>query len=613
MKKQFLFLLLLGLLCSVGNVWGDETDELTYSICSSSGSSPNIVFSFTGSDFTINTGSVSKAQGGSGTGYNLSGYMKFTKDKSYTIVVPDGVEVSSVAFVGAANDNGASTITIGEENLSIDGRKTYYPDYHTYTHNYATPTSSNILFSVSGKDACVNIKISYRISSNPSISASDASIAATESGVEVTKDIAVTGSNLTGSTLTAVLSPAVDGLSVSLGSNTITDGSISTTATLHYTQTANASGSTNLTLSDGTTSKSVTITYSASVEEWTLQTVSSAAIWDFSTKVSGSKSYTGEDQGIEHVYANISELSFSDGFDATTIAFTGEYPFRGNSNKYAQNGTLRIHVAYPGNIIVKFSDTGTKASDSATKRYLVVNDETTEYWTSREKTGDGAYSARLNVTTDAISVPAGDVTIKGTNAIIVTYLSYTPIFPITINGTYGWASMYLDFPAKVPAGATAYYASAVTNSAVTLSPISAGQVIPANTGVVVSGAAGNYDFAYSAEEPVSVGTNYFKGCLVATAVEASTKYVLSAESTPGSCVFGLYTGTTLGAYKAYMDATDRPAGAPDRIQFIIEGENNATNIENIESAGKAVKFIENGRILILRDDITYDALGRIVK
>ncbi len=209
---------------------------------------------------------------------------------------------------------------------------------------------------------------------------------------------------------------------------------------------------------------------------------------------------------------------------------------------------------------------------------------------------------------------AGSYTIKqGTGQSYLAYvgITYTSM-PLAITSA-GWASIYLDFPAKVPTGVTAYYASAVTNSAVTLSPISAGQVIPANTGVVVSGAAGNYDFAYSAEEPVSVVTNYFKGCLVATAVEASTKYVLSPESTPGDCVFGLYAGTTLGAYKAYMDATDRPAGAPDRIQFIIEGENNATNIEDIESAGKAVKFIENGRILILRDGITYDALGRIVK
>ena len=46
---------------------------------------------------------------------------------------------------------------------------------------------------------------------------------------------------------------------------------------------------------------------------------------------------------------------------------------------------------------------------------------------------------------------------------------------------------------------------------------------------------------------------------------------------------------------------------------IVGEENNATNIENIQFDEKAVKFMENGQIYILREGVVYDALGRTVK
>ena len=264
-------------------------------------------------------------------------------------------------------------------------------------------------------------------STDPVISAADASIVATESGVEVTQDIAVTGANLTGSTLTATLSPAVSGLSVTLASNTITDGAISTTATIHYTQTANAKGSTTLTLSDGTTSKDVTITYKAKVVAATLKTISEEITWDWTKlkAITTSALYNSSDKAIklsgetvpsmndDIVYTDYedSEMTIDAAFDAEAISFKGQYPIR--NDKFCQNGTVHFKTSVPGSIVVKFSDTGSSASSTAVKRYLQVNGEQTEYWTSREKTGEGAYSAQLNVTSGAIEVPAGDVTING--------------------------------------------------------------------------------------------------------------------------------------------------------------------------------------------------------
>ena len=46
---------------------------------------------------------------------------------------------------------------------------------------------------------------------------------------------------------------------------------------------------------------------------------------------------------------------------------------------------------------------------------------------------------------------------------------------------------------------------------------------------------------------------------------------------------------------------------------IIEAENGATNIQNVEGNEAAVKFIENGKVLILREGVVYDMTGRVVR
>ena len=178
------------------------------------------------------------------------------------------------------------------------------------------------------------------------------------------------------------------------------------------------------------TKMSLTMAKRAAVTE--LAVVSEATTWNFSNDVTLSANHTGDlkNEGdalsTEQIYANIEDLSFAETFKADALAFTGEYPFRSNSKKYAQNGTLHFKTSVAGKIIVTFSDTGSSASATAVKRYLMVNGEQTEYWASRENNGDEAYAAQLNVTTGEIDVPAGDVTIKGSSAITVSKIIFTP-------------------------------------------------------------------------------------------------------------------------------------------------------------------------------------------
>ncbi len=46
---------------------------------------------------------------------------------------------------------------------------------------------------------------------------------------------------------------------------------------------------------------------------------------------------------------------------------------------------------------------------------------------------------------------------------------------------------------------------------------------------------------------------------------------------------------------------------------IIEANNGATNIENVEGNETAVKFIENGKFFIRKNGVVYDATGAVVK
>ena len=181
----------------------------------------------------------------------------------------------------------------------------------------------------------------------------------------------------------------------------------------------------------------------------------------------------------------------------------------------------------------------------------------------------------------------------------------------------GWASLYLTFKAEIPEDVTVYYASSASLSGgtITLTPFD-GDVIPANTGVVVKdgqfngSASHTYAFNVADGNPTdNVSSNIFCGSASEIAVPDGGVYVLSS-GTENSCTFSTFTGTTLSAYKAYI-----PKGsvtAPS-IRFIVEDENGATNIEAIDATEDAVKFIQNGKLYIKKNNVVYDMLGTVVR
>ena len=187
-------------------------------------------------------------------------------------------------------------------------------------------------------------------------------------------------------------------------------------------------------------------------------------------------------------------------------------------------------------------------------------------------------------------------------------------YPLEISSAL-WSSLYLPQAVVVPANCKAYYVSDVTGTTATLVAINAGQVIPAQTPVIVEATSSNtYYFNYSASNAVAPTPNLLHGVTATTPIASvepgasNTLYVLGVKES----VVGFYVPsaqiTTLAPYKAYLIA-GTITGAP-MIRF---EENDATGIQNVKVSEKAVKFIENGKLFIQKDGVVYDMTGRVVR
>ncbi len=488
------------------------------------------------------------------------------------------------------NRNGGNDFTISSE-LQLTGTVYVKMHYWTTKLNNGAPHASKYMTPVE-----LTIDGNLTALTEPNINSTPSSITlnATESGTPVNSSFTIKGSYLTPGNYNLTI-PSVSGLSVSPTSFTVAaDGTVNQVINVSYSSTENVPENVaNITANVDGINLNVAVNYSASVIAWTLQTISSETIWDFS-KVTGGVEYSGDDLTVEHVYANIAELTFDSSFDGTALAFTGRYPLR-SGKACAQDGTLHFKTSVPGTIIVKFSDTGTSKSTTAVKRYLVVNGNTTEYWTSRENNGtENPYAAQLNVTTEGIAVPAGDVTITGTSALVMTYVKFTPVAATKINlNASGYATLSAYYPVEV-SGAKAYTATLdFENSKITCAEITGGQV-PAGAGVLLYGDPNAEVTLTPIASAAALGSNDLKGTTKADGTLATkgseNYYVLSGDT------FKKFTGDAFGANKAYFEVA---AGAsPARLAIVFD------------DGTTGIKSVSNGQSTMNNE--VYDLQGRRV-
>ena len=124
--------------------------------------------------------------------------------------------------------------------------------------------------------------------------------------------------------------------------------------------------------------------------------------------------------------------------------------------------------------------------------------------------------------------------------------------------TNGWATLFLDYAALVPNGATAYYINSVKTGYAQLVAIPAGQVIPKNTAVLIKGSANTtYAFNGSAADIkgktiATVSGNLLNGTTTQISRPSGTCRVLSSESSSSMAAFGAFTGSTIAANTAWL-------------------------------------------------------------
>jgi len=183
---------------------------------------------------------------------------------------------------------------------------------------------------------------------------------------------------------------------------------------------------------------------------------------------------------------------------------------------------------------------------------------------------------------------------------------------VTLNDK-GWASYSFESASvayrAVPSGVTAYIGTVVENDQLTLSPVSG--TIPSGVGVILHG---DLNATFTMPLTNTAATADFDANKLQPSTEFDTDkaankniYILHGEE------IWLYTGDVFKANKAYLPYAGAASsfGAPARIQMVIA---ETQDIENVEfEAVKAVKFIENGQVLIKRGEKVYNVQGQIVK
>ena len=613
LKKTLLLLALIG---GTTSAWADSTEDFKYGTSTSSGNN------YVGTSFTI-PGTYILGNGSTKSGNMTTKGQKVKcvsngTSKVLVINVNTGKKITEVTIHANINKNdnvgtmtdikvdGTSATGFSSSAGNIPARNSNSNgDSFDFTITDDATDNITMYFDNMGSDQMnMELFVTYE-NVGPAITApATSSIKATESGVEVTEGIAVTGSNLAGSTLTATLSPAVTGLSVTLGSSTITDGAISTTATLHYTQTENASGSTTLTLSDGTTSKDVTVNYTSKVVPAELEAVGSTAITSMDLSevgTSGMETLTTDDGYVVLSDAGAT-TSFADNLAVSCIDGVG-VTWRSDA---VQGPLFKFKTTVPGTVTLKFSDVG--SSSGRANRYANVNGTRSDVYSTTSASGGVK-------TCSPIEVSAGEVIIKGQvqgdgdtytdNQIRIFTITFTPYIPVTIS-EYGKSTFSSTSPVDIanakPAGLKAFKATACDGSKVTMEEVTtavAGMTGSNKTGLVLVGTPNTTYYipiAASGTEPsgnLLFGWDSSWGETISAASPSGTNFVLSVQS--GNVVWAPVISTpapiTDGQAALWADVTIDEARA---LTMVFDDD--LTGINSVKSDAT----LNNGAVYNLR-------------
>lgn len=168
------------------------------------------------------------------------------------------------------------------------------------------------------------------------------------------------------------------------------------------------------------------------------------------------------------------------------------------------------------------------------------------------------------------------------------YLEEVTTLPVTISSA-GYATLYAPVALTIPSGVTAYIATTDNADYLHLEEVEGG-ALPAETGVILAGEAGTYNFEITTGG--SADGNVLTGTAVAISRPAGS-FILAT----GSNGVGLYQdgATVIPGFKAYLTA-DAVSSARGFMGFSFGEATAITAIEAALNSGKAVYDLNGRRV-----------------
>lgn len=325
------------------------------------------------------------------------------------------------------------------------------------------------------------------------------------------------------------------------------------------------------------------------LDAWT--NVTGAATWDwtkFGTKEIKLTDTTTPKKTDEFVLSNIVKYGYCSSIDsnfgnAQALKVTTEYVVR--DTKFFQGGKIVFNTTVPGNVEVKYTNTGNRTSEDD-RRFLNVNG--TNY-------GEGTMSSKEeDMVTTSVPVAIGEVTIKGTlkkdgsdQYLRIYKIVFTPVTETTVSVG---EKLYRTFASKYPttwggiSGLTAYKAT-VTGDNVTFEEVTGS--VPAGEGLLLKAtAADTYTVPVSSSLPDDID-NALVGVTKETTVDGAGIFVLYADDTHPIGFYKTGAAFTVSANTAYLPADV----VPNEARTFIALDEEATGIAEME----AVKNVENAK------------------
>lgn len=154
----------------------------------------------------------------------------------------------------------------------------------------------------------------------------------------------------------------------------------------------------------------------------------------------------------------------------------------------------------------------------------------------------------------------------------------------------------------------------------------AGYYVQANTGVLINSIDESVSYYYIDTDPytpnqlteIETDPEYNMLRPASVAMTGDFKfYKLAYDDFEAKTGLGFYYGAAEGAAftakagGAYLAVPTSLAGVS--IRYIINGEQTATAVENIEANENVLKMVENGQVIIIKNGVRYNALGQMVK